>query len=370
MKSYANLWPEITSFENLYEAFLRARRGKRTRPDVADFEFNLEPNLLLLQRELLDGTYRPAGYRNFVVYEPVRRKISAAPFRDRVVHHALCRVIEPIFERVFIPDSYACRLGKGTHRALKRCREYIERYPYVLKSDISNFFPSVDHEILFGFFTKRIRCRETLRLIQLILASGAGVLADEYRMTWFPEDDLLIPLARPRSLPIGNLTSQFWANAYLHELDVFVTRTLLWPAYIRYVDDFLLFGERKSDLHEARAQIEEFLPRLRLTLHPNKTRVFPARAGVDFLGFVNFPEYRRVRRSNLVRARCRFRLLQAGYRAGKVSLGEVQASVQSWVAHLKHGETYRIREQFMRAFTFVRDSNECISDLCEDIRFA
>jgi RNA-directed DNA polymerase len=237
VKSHGSLWPRITSFENLYEAFREARRGKRLRPDVAAFEFDLEAHLLGLQRELLDGTYRPGGYRHFVVHEPARRKISAAPFRDRVVHHALCRVVEPCFERAFLPHAFANRVGKGTHRALDRCRAMLARHRYVLKADVAKFFPSVDHAILDGLLARRVRCAATRRLIRLILGSGAGVLADEYEMTWFPGDTLLSPLDRPRGLPIGNLTSQLWANVYLHELDAFVVHALRWRAYVRYVDD-------------------------------------------------------------------------------------------------------------------------------------
>jgi retron-type reverse transcriptase len=161
VRSHANLWPRIASFENLYEAFRQARRGKRGRPDVAAFEFDLERNLLELQRELEDETYRPGGYRNFFVHEPTERKISAAPFRDRVVHHALCRGTVPLFDRVFLPHSYANRVGKGTHAALDRGRSLMRRHRYALKADVSKFFPSIDHQILLELLTKRIRCRPT-----------------------------------------------------------------------------------------------------------------------------------------------------------------------------------------------------------------
>lgn len=152
MKSYKYLYPQIYSFENLYLAFRKARRGKRKKESVAAFELDLEANLWQLYEELRDQTYRPGHYHNFYVQERKRRLISAAPFRDRVVHHALCRVIEPIFERRFIYDSYACRLGKGTHRAVDRAQEFARRRRYVLQCDLEQFFPSMDHQVLLSIF--------------------------------------------------------------------------------------------------------------------------------------------------------------------------------------------------------------------------
>ena len=230
MKTYKNLYPQICDFINLYRAYRAAARGKRGRPDVAAFEFDLESNLLRLQEELLHHTYRPGPYRHFTIFSPKRRKVSAAPFRDRVVHHALVCVIEPIFERRFIHDSYACRVGKGTHAALDRCQTFARWRPYVLQCDVKQFFPAVDHVILRRILARPIADEDVLWLIDRILDSGAGVLANEYDMVYFPGDDLLAAL-RPRGLPIGNLTSQFWANCLLNELDQFVKRELRCPHY-------------------------------------------------------------------------------------------------------------------------------------------
>ena len=146
-KVYADLWPQVTDFENLYLAYRKAAKGKRGKAPVASFEFNLEAELCRLQDELIADTYRPGPYHSFYIRDPKHRLISAAPFRDRVVHHALCNVIEPIFERTFIGDSYANRAGKGTHRALDRAQEFARRYHYVLQCDIEQFFPSVDNAI-------------------------------------------------------------------------------------------------------------------------------------------------------------------------------------------------------------------------------
>jgi retron-type reverse transcriptase len=202
MKTYRSLYPQIISFENLYLAFRKARKGKRDRREVAAFELDLEPHLFRLQAELATHTYTPGPYRNFYIRERKLRLISAAPFSDRVVHHALCRVLAPIWEARFIHDTYACREDKGTHKALDRCQHFARRYPYVLQCDIHQFFPAIDLAILRDKLARRIQDDEALWLIDRILEGGAGVLAPMYEPEWFPGDNLLAPL-RPRGLPIG-----------------------------------------------------------------------------------------------------------------------------------------------------------------------
>jgi len=208
------MYDQLTSWNNLLLAYKRASAGKRGHPNVAAFEYRLEDHLLRLQDELLSKTYRPGKYESFYIHEPKRRLISAAPFRDRVVHHALCNIIEPIFERSFIYDSYANRVGKGTHRALDRCQQFARRYKYVLPLDLRQFFPSIDYAILRATLGRKITDSQMLWLIDLILGSGEGILQEAYDMVYFSGDDLFA-INRPRGLPIGNLTSQFWANVYL-----------------------------------------------------------------------------------------------------------------------------------------------------------
>lgn len=197
------MYSQLTSWNNLLLAYQRAAKGKRGLPNVAAFEHDLELNLLQLQTELRNKSYQPGDYHSFTIHEPKHRLISAAPFRDRVVHHALCNLIEPIFERSFIADSYANRVGKGTHRALDRCQEFARRYRYVLPGDIRQFFPSIDHAILCATLARKIPDEEVMWLVDQIVASGQGVLTEQYDMAWFPGDDLLAAL-RPRGLPIGN----------------------------------------------------------------------------------------------------------------------------------------------------------------------
>ena len=350
MKTYKNLFAQICNFENLYRAYRLARRGKRDRASVADFEFNLESNLLRLQEELQTHAYRPGGYHNFYIFEPKRRLVSAAPFRDRVVHHALCQVIEPIWERRFIHHSYACRVGKGTHAALDQAQSWIRQYGYVFHGDIVKYFPSIDHQFLFKMIARKIADRQTLGLISTILDSGAGIQTAERPLLYFPGDDLFAAL-RPTGLPIGNLTSQFWANVYLHELDLFVKQELRVPAYLRYMDDFVLFSDEKAQLHAWKTAIRDFLgARLRLLLHDTKSVIQPTRIGLDFCGFVLFPTHRRIRRSSIRRFVHRFRSQREAYRAGKLSLEEMTISVQCWVAHAAHGSTWRLRSKLFRDY--------------------
>jgi retron-type reverse transcriptase len=342
MKTYRRLYPSIYAFENLYLAYRAARKGKRAKAGVVAFEFNQEEELLRLHEELRDKSYQPGPYTSFYVHDPKRRLISAAPFRDRVVHHALGRVIEPIFEARFIYDSYACRVGKGAHRALDCCQALSRRHPYVLQCDVKQFFPSIDHAILRARLARWITDGDVLWLVDRILASGEGVLAEEYEMEWFPGDDLTAAW-RPRGLPIGNLTSQFWANVYLDPLDQFIKRELKAGAYVRYCDDFLLFAADKARLHDWRQAIIHYLAGLRLRLHESRAQLFPVTEGIPFLGFRVYPDHRRLKRRKGVAFARRWRALLADYAAGKIDRARLHASLQAWIAHAKHGDTHGLR---------------------------
>ncbi len=211
-----DLYFRITAFPTLLGAFRKASKGKRYRPEVLAFGANLEAELFQLQQELRSFVYSPGPYRQFTIREPKPRLVSAAPFRDRVVHHALIAVIAPPLERHFVRTSYANRHGYGSHRALRRFARACREHPWVLQADIRLYFPSIDHQLLLAQLERRIACRPTLWLLRAILANGAsaGPAIDA-----FPGDDLLTPLQRPRGLPIGNLTSQFLANLHLDALD-------------------------------------------------------------------------------------------------------------------------------------------------------
>jgi retron-type reverse transcriptase len=234
MKRYGNLWERVISFEALLYAADNARKGKRFRPAVAAFHFDQERALWKLREELTAKTYRPGAYRSFFIYEPKKRQISAAPYRDRVVHHALTGVLEPIFERTFIADSYACRKGKGAHAAADRCQQFARRFRYVLKADIRKFFPSLDHEILKGLVARKIKDPDVLWLVGQIIDHSNP---QEEVLSYFPGDDQFTPGVRRRGIPIGNQTSQFFANVYLDPFDHFVKDRLGIRGYVRYVDD-------------------------------------------------------------------------------------------------------------------------------------
>jgi retron-type reverse transcriptase len=347
VKRYGALYLEAASFDNLLTAYHDAAKGKRAQSKVAAFEFDLERNLFSLQAELWAKAYKPEGYCSFLIHDPKRRLVSAAPFRDRVVHHALCNVIQPIFERTFIGDSYANRVGKGTHAALDCAQKDARSYRYVLKCDVRKYFPSIDHAILRAILARKIADDDVLWLVDQILDSGAGILDEEYEMVYFPGDDLFA-VQRPRGLPIGNLTSQLWANVYLNELDQFVKRELHCKAYVRYVDDFLLFFDSKRQLWMWKAAVVDFLRGLRLTLHARESTVFPVSVGIPFLGFRIYPTHRRLRRRNGVAFARRFLKARAAVAKGKLPLAKLHEHVRGWVAHVRHGSTFGLRRSLFR----------------------
>lgn len=339
------MYERLTSWDNLLLAYHKASKGKRGRRAVARFEYQLEENLLALQQELRDFTYHPGPYHSFFIHEPKRRLISAAPFRDRVVHHALVNLLEPHWERLFDRDSYANRTGKGTHRALERAQHLAQQHRYVLQCDLRQFFPSIDHAILLGVLGRHVGDPALLWLAARILESGQGVLSEQYEMVYFPEDDLF-SVERPRGLPIGNLTSQFWANVYLNPLDQFIRRELRCSAYVRYVDDLLLFGDDKSALWTWKRQLVERLTRLRVTIHPG-AHPRPTYEGVPFLGFVLFPTRRRLKRRTGIHFARRYRALRAAYRQRAIPLRTLSASVRGWSNHARYANTVGLRKAIL-----------------------
>jgi len=288
----------LCSWDNLLLAYRKASKGKRGQPNVAAFEYRLEDNLLHLQRQLLEKAYQPGKYHSFHIHDPKKRLISAAPFRDRVVHHALCNLIEPIFERSLIFDSYANRIGKGTHRALHRATQFARRFKYVLPCDIRQFFPSIDHAILRRILARKVDDPGVLWLIDQILASGVGVLSEEYEMVYFAGDDPstgsgqgLFAANRPRGLPIGNLTSQFWA----------------WPR--------------------------------------------PVNEGFPFLGFTIYPTHRRLKRRRGIAFARRLRRLREDYAGNRIPFERLDASLKGWVNYVHHGDTWGLRRSLLTEHT-------------------
>jgi retron-type reverse transcriptase len=335
MKSHKNLFSQIVSFGNLLDAAQRAAQGKRERPNVILFFAKLEDNLWDLRQELSDRTYQPGGYSTFSIYRPKPRMISAAPFRDRVVHHALIQVVGPLLERSFIHDSYANRVGKGTHRAIRRFQWFLRRHRYVLQCDIRKYFPSIDHDILKGMLHRRISDAGTVWLIDRVID---GSNDQEFVCDYFPGDDLLTPVARRRGLPIGNLTSQFFANFYLSPLDHFVKERLGCKAYLRYVDDFALFADSKRQLQEWRTALSGFLESYRLRLHPRRVQISPSHTAQRFLGQIVRRSHRRLTGENVRRFR---RRLCSWQRHPPDNLG---ARIASWVGHARQADAQALLE--------------------------
>jgi retron-type reverse transcriptase len=344
-----HLFERIAAFPALHSAARRAVKGKRKKPGAASFFANLERELLTLERQLRDGSYRPGRYVSFEVDDPKKRIVSAAPFRDRVVHHALCAVVEPIFEAGFIDHSFANRIGKGTHRAIETYERYRDRHAHVLRCDVYRYFPAIDHAILKAEFRRRIRCRSTLALLDAIVD---GSNAQEPVHRYFEGDDLFSPFRRRRGLPIGNLTSQFFANLYLDRFDHFVTEVLRAP-YLRYVDDFALFDDDPVRLADWRSRIERYFVGRRLELHPLKTMILPCCAPAEFLGFeLRQDGQRRLPEDNVRRFRNRLRGLRDQWRAGTIGFRGVEARVGAWIAHAQHSDSWRLRHAIFRGGWF------------------
>lgn len=348
MKTHKNLFSKIATFENLLIAAKKAQRGKRFEPEVSAFNFQLEANLFQLRDELLNETYQPGPYTEFKILEPKPRTISAAPYRDRVVHHALCNLVGPILENSMIEDTYANRKEKGTHRAIIKYQQLSCQYKYVLKCDIKKFFPSIDHEKLKELLRRKIACKATLRLIDKIINNSNP---QEEHLAYFPQDDLFSPYQRRRGLPIGNLTSQLFGNYYLSPLDHFIKEQLHCRAYLRYVDDFVILGQCKSELAAIKSKIAIFLQAYRLLLHEHKSRIHPTKEGVTFLGHRVFHRFRLLPSSNIRRFRKRLKRNLKEYFEGKISKLDFNRSVRAWFAHAAFSNTYRLREKiFMHIY--------------------
>lgn len=341
-----SLYAELCSFRNLELAFRKARINKRSKKGVRDFEFDLEQNILSLKHELETLSYNPRPLKQFVIRDPKTRLISASLFRDRVVHHAVCNIIQPIFERTFIYDSHANQIGKGTTEALRRFDVFKRKASkngrllnkakdnnmvigYVLKADIRHYFDTIDHGILMGIISRKVKDINVLMLIRKILNNHSTKIPD-------------------KGMPIGNLTSQFFANLYLNELDYFVKHILKARFYIRYVDDFVILDESREMLEGYKIQIAEFLKTLKLELHPEKSKIYPLHKGTRFLGFRIFHHHKLLRKSNMRKMERRLESFREDYLKGIVSIDDISNSVQSWMGYARQGNTYQLRERVGR----------------------
>jgi RNA-directed DNA polymerase len=308
------MFEEIVSLVNLVSAWEKFSKGKHKRVDVMLFENNLEDNIFKLQSLLVSGEYHHDNYKPFTVFDPKQRQIHKATVKDRLVHQAVVNIIEPQFEKRFIYDSYSCRLGKGTHAAVQRLRIFLHQASknntktlYALKCDIKKFFANVDHGILLNLIARRIKDHRTISLLTVIINS--------------------FHISEGIGLPLGNLTSQLFANLYLHELDFYVKHKLQRKYYLRYCDDFVILDQDHKALQNLIPKIAVFLSStLKLNLHPNKVLIRSRTQGIDFLGYVLLPH------ATVLRTKTRNRVLK------KIN----QRNCASYLGLCKHADAYNL----------------------------
>src|SRR3989344_4935337 len=318
----ATLYEHIISIDNLLEAWRDFVRGKRKRKDVQEFELRLMGNILSLHKDLSERTYIHSDYEAFNISDPKPRNIHKASVRDRLLHHALYRIVYPFFDKTFIADSYSCRKGKGTHKALAnfRARAYKvslnhTRTVWVLKCDVRKFFASIDQQRLLEILEESIPNKHIIWLLSKIVSSFHA-----------KEEGV--------GLPLGNLTSQLLVNIYMNEFDQFVKHKLKMRHYVRYADDFVFLSSDKREMEEVLPKVRKFLwEELRLTLHPDKVFIRTLAPGVDFLGWVHFPDHRVVRTTTKRRMFSRLK-----------KTGENEQSIQSYLGLLSYGNTYKLRK--------------------------
>lgn len=335
MRIYKDTFWLIISPQALFHAWEVFRSDKRNKPDVAAFELDLEQNIFKLYRELKSGEYRHQPYMGFWIHDPKLRRIHKASVKDRVLHHAVFSMLNQIFEPTFISDSYSCRIGKGTHKGTQKVFEMVRKVSrnytqpcYVLKCDVRRFFDSVDHDVLLEILGEKIKDEKTMSLLREIIESF-----ETSRPNLFER----------KGVPIGNLTSQVFANIYMNVLDQFVKQELKVTHYARYTDDFVIVSTNEKYLSDLLDSIEKFLEkRLKLSLHPNKIEIRKHNRGVDFLGYVLFPHHQ------IVRAKTRrrmFRKLKSKAllsRNGLITKENLNQSLQSYLGVLSHGNSYRL----------------------------
>lgn len=343
MKVYKNLFKLIISSENLFLAWDKFKKGKRNKKDVQLFEWNLEENIFKLHRELENKTYRHSDYISFNISDPKPRNIHKAQVRDRVLHHAIFRILNPIFEADFISASFSCREGYGTHKGVQFLQNTLrkasknDKVPcFVLKCDVKKFFDTIDHNILLAILKKKIKDDDTIWLLEHIISS----FSFNYSV-----------LGVNKGVPIGNLTSQLFANIYLNELDIFLKQELKVIYYIRYTDDFLILSENKEYLEKIIPKLVLFLKeKLLLRIHEEKTKIRKTSQGIDFLGYVVFHNYRLIRTKTKKRIMKKFDARIEEYSQGLISKNSLVQSMQSYLGFLSHANTYKIQHYFKNRF--------------------
>lgn len=356
MKTFKNLYEQIYNFDNLYQAYLSARKGKRYRDQVLQFSANLEDNLIQLQNELIYQTYQVGRYHEFFVYEPKKRLIMALPFRDRVLQWAIYRVINPIVTKGYIADSYACVEGRGAVAAAKRLQYWLQREEhrhekeYYLKLDVSKFFYRVNHKVLLEILRRRFgNDAKLMWLFELIINSEETAFG--LPLGYNPgESERIYEVG----MPIGNLTSQMLSNVYMNELDQFAKRQLHIRCYIRYMDDVIILSHNKYTLHQYKAEVEEFLnTRLQLNLN-NKTALRPTSLGIEFVGYKIWSTHIKLRKSTALKMKRGLNHVKKEYEQGRLPLEKVHETMNSYYGLMQHCNSYNLRKKLSETYVLQR----------------
>lgn len=345
MKIYKNVFKNIISLENLFSAWDKFKSDKQKKRDVQQFEWRLEENIFKLYRDLKYKRYTHRRYVSFYIQDPKQRHIHKATVQDRVLHHAVFTVLNPIFEPTFISNSFSCRIGKGTHKGINVLDKITRQISsnafkscFALKCDIKKFFETIDHRILLDIIRKRVKDDDALWLLEEIIES----LSSKYST-----------LFERKGLPIGNLTSQLFANIYLNEFDQFVKHKLKIKCYVRYIDDFVIVAEDKLYLKNLIVPIRSFLSdKLTLELHPKKITIREFHQGVDFLGYILLPHHRLLRTKTRQRIFKKLENRIKEYKNGTISEQTLEQSLQSYLGVLSHANTYRLEQELKNQFWF------------------
>lgn len=321
MKRHGDLYRKIISEENLKLAYQKSRKGKAWQRNVKEIDQQQEYYLSELLHILQNKEYKTSQYKTKMIYEPKFRTIYILPYYpDRILQHAIMNVLEPIWDKLFIYDSYACRQGKGQHKGSLRCMQFVKRNKYCLKCDISKFYPSVNHEKLLKIIKRKIKCKDTLLLLEEIINSIEG----------------------ESNVPIGNYLSQWFGNLYMNELDQLIKHKYHIKDYIRYCDDFLLFSNNKEKLNQMKLIIEKFITE-QLKMKLSKRDLFPVTQGVDFLGYRHFPQgYILLRKTTAKRVKKRLKSLFWKVKHKKISKESAISTIASTKGWLRWANTHNM----------------------------
>lgn len=322
MKTWSDLWQPFISEENFNLAYLSAKKGKSRQKQVQTFELNPAARLSELRQSIINGTYHTSRYRKMIIFEPKKRIIYILPFEDRIEQHAIVNVLKPYYERYFITDSYACVEGRGQQAAVQRCMQALRRNTFCFEGDIHHFYPSIWHDKLFEQYKAKISDTKFLSVLEDNIYS-------------FPDK---------RNVPIGNLTSIWHGNFHLTQLDLFVKHELKIRDYLRYCDNFWLFGDDKKYLHECRKRIEEFLSE-KMGLEYSKANVFNVKQGIDCLGYRLFDNYILIRKRTAKRMQKKVALLGERYEAGDITIDELRSILDSISGWLSHANAYHFSQK-------------------------